>query len=144
MLLVLPLFAQRGEGLSEEKRREFEAQKVAFFSQEMKLTPDEAVKFWPLYNEMQEKIRDAFGPARPPRERDTGLTDQQAREGIETLLAVEETLLKIRAEYYRKIMREISPRKVWLMLDAERNFHKQLVKKLGRSPEGPDDRKKER
>ena len=50
------LFAQSGK-LSEDKRKEFEAQKVAFFTQEMDLTPEEATKFWPLYNEMQQKIR---------------------------------------------------------------------------------------
>lgn len=33
------LFAQSGK-LSEDKRKEFEAQKVAFFTQEMDLTPD--------------------------------------------------------------------------------------------------------
>ena len=36
------LFAQSGK-LSEDKRKEFEAQKVAFFTQEMDLTPDEAL-----------------------------------------------------------------------------------------------------
>ena len=41
------LFAQSGK-LSEDKRKEFEAQKVAFFTQEMDLTPEEATKFWPL------------------------------------------------------------------------------------------------
>lgn len=50
------LFAQSGK-LSEDKRKEFEAQKVAFFTQEMELTPEEATKFWPLYNEMQQKMR---------------------------------------------------------------------------------------
>ena len=54
--LSLSLFAQSGK-LSDEKRKEFEAQKIAFFTQEMELTPEEAVVFWPLYNEMQQKMR---------------------------------------------------------------------------------------
>lgn len=54
--LSFSLFAQSGK-LSEEKRKEFEAQKVAFFTQEMDLSPEEAAVFWPLYNEMQQKLR---------------------------------------------------------------------------------------
>ncbi|MDR0544628.1 MAG: hypothetical protein LBG30_04705 [Odoribacteraceae bacterium] len=136
LFLLLPLFAQKEEGgpLSEEKRKEFEAQKVAFFTQEMKLTPDEATKFWPLYNEMQDKIREASKPVWGLHEKAADLSDEQARTNIETILQVEESVLKIRGEYYRKIMREISARKVWLMLDAERNFHRQLVKRIGGTP----------
>jgi hypothetical protein len=136
LFLLLPLFAQKEEGgpLSEEKRKEFEAQKVAFFTQEMKLTPEEAIKFWPLYNEMQDKIKEASRPAWGLHDKSTDLSDEQARVNIETVLSMEEAMLKIRGEYYQKIMREISARKVWLMLDAERNFHRQLVKRIGGSP----------
>ena len=56
LLYASTLFAQM-KPLSEEKRKEFEAQKIAFFTQEMELTPEEAAKFWPLYNEIQLKIR---------------------------------------------------------------------------------------
>jgi hypothetical protein len=136
LFLFLPLLAQKEERgpLSEEKRKEFEAQKVAFFTQEMKLTPDEAVKFWPLYNEMQDKIRKASRPAWGLHEKVHDLSDEQVRANIETILSMEKTVLEIRGEYYRKIMREISALKVWLMLDAERNFNRQLVKRIGGIP----------
>ncbi|MDR2131564.1 MAG: hypothetical protein LBP56_10455 [Odoribacteraceae bacterium] len=128
--------AQReGTGpLSEEKRKEFEAQKVAFFTQEMQLTPDEAIKFWPLYNEMQAKIREAFKQTWGLQKESAHFSDEQTREHIETILSIEEVVLKIRREYYRKIMHDISARKVWLMLDAERNFHRQLVRRIGKNP----------
>jgi hypothetical protein len=137
MLFALALFAQGGKGdgpLSEERWKEFEAQKVAFFTREMNLTPDEATKFWPLYNEMQTKIRKAAGPTWRPAGKDASLTEQQAHDRVKALLDAEETVLKLRREYYRKIASEISARKLWLMLDAERDFHRQLVKRLGRNP----------
>ena len=49
------LFAQSGK-LSEDKRKEFEAQKVAFFTQEMDLTPEEATKFWPYITRCSRKF----------------------------------------------------------------------------------------
>jgi hypothetical protein len=32
--------------------------KIAFLSRNLDLTPDEAIHFWPVYNELQENIRD--------------------------------------------------------------------------------------
>lgn len=136
-LFSLALFAQGGRGdgpLSEERWKEFEAQKVAFFTREMELTPDEAARFWPLYNEMQAKIRKAAAPAWRPPGKDAPLTEQQARDRVKALLDAEEAVLKLRGEYYRRIASGISARKLWLMLDAERDFHRQLVKRLGKNP----------
>lgn len=56
------LWAQNNK-LSEEKRDEFEAQKAAFFTQALDLTPQEAVSFWPLYNEMFKKSGKRYGDA---------------------------------------------------------------------------------
>lgn len=50
-LYGMTLWGQESK-LTEKKRHEFEAQKVAFFTQALDLTPEEAAVFWPLYNEM--------------------------------------------------------------------------------------------
>ena len=59
ILIVLLLWSGVGvwaqDKLTDEKRKEFDAQKVAFFTQELDLSPAEAAVFWPLYNEMQKK-----------------------------------------------------------------------------------------
>lgn len=68
LLVILLIFVQgvgfAQERLSEEKRKEFESQKIAFFTKELDLSPEEAVKFWPLYNEMGKKMREAEGEMR--------------------------------------------------------------------------------
>mgnify|MGYP000171632369 CR=1 FL=1 len=62
MFTVLLLWSGVGvwaqDKLTDEKRKEFDAQKVAFFTQELDLSPAEAAVFWPLYNEMQKKNRE--------------------------------------------------------------------------------------
>ena len=35
---------------NKEKREQIQAQKIAFISTQLELTPDEAQKFWPIYN----------------------------------------------------------------------------------------------
>ena len=39
------------------QREEIEAQKRAYFTEKLNLTVEEAEKFWPLYNEFQDKRR---------------------------------------------------------------------------------------
>ena len=63
LLCLMPLwtFAQedRVHKSDQERRAEREAvqaQKIAFITQETGLTPAEAEKFWPLYNEMNHKV----------------------------------------------------------------------------------------
>jgi hypothetical protein len=52
--VILLLFAKMAvcQGQSMDK---IEAEKIAFFTEKMSLTPSEASVFWPLYNEYQEK-----------------------------------------------------------------------------------------
>ena len=132
LLYASSLFAQM-KPLSEEKRKEFEAQKIAFFTQEMELTPEEAAKFWPLYNEMQLKIREEkekFWKAL--KEQGSGeVTEKQAQILINTMLESELKEYSLKKEYYHKIIKALSAKKLWLMFEAERNFHRQLWRKLG-------------
>lgn len=132
-LVLFPffLFAQNGV-LTEEKWKEFEAQKVAFYTKEMNLTPDEASKFWPLYNEMQQKIEVIRKNEREAiRGRKDRLTEKEAQNIVNTILETQGKELEIRKEYYKKIESVTSANKLLLMLETERRFHRQLMKKIG-------------
>ena len=132
------LFAQSGK-LSEDKRKEFEAQKVAFFTQEMDLTPEEATKFWPLYNEMQQKIRVENDKirnlaCRKDKKEASEVTEQQALKNLATILSAEQAVRDIKKEYIEKLTKALSAKKVWMMIEAEQKFHHQLWKKMGKCP----------
>lgn len=65
LLSIMPLWAMaqdaRPHKTDEERRAEREAiraQKVAFITQEVGLTAEDAEKFWPLYNELEQKVRE--------------------------------------------------------------------------------------
>ncbi len=42
--------------LSEKKQQDIQALKIAFISKELSLTPDEAQKFWPVYNQYDQEL----------------------------------------------------------------------------------------
>ena len=138
MAVGFSLFAQSGK-LSEDKRKEFEAQKVAFFTQEMELTPEEATKFWPLYNEMQQKMRVENDKirnlaCRKDKKEASEVTEQQALKNLATILSAEQAVRDIKKEYFEKLTKALSARKVWMMIEAEQKFHHQLWKKMGKYP----------
>ena len=42
---------------NEKKQQDIESLKVAFISRELELTPEEAQKFWPLYNQYSKELK---------------------------------------------------------------------------------------
>jgi hypothetical protein len=57
VLALVSLFFFSAQFLSgqNQNRERLESYRIAFFTQRLKLTPSEAEKFWPLYNELQEE-----------------------------------------------------------------------------------------
>ena len=49
--------AQETQNGSQKKQENIEALKVAFLSKELVLTPDEAQKFWPLYDQYSKELK---------------------------------------------------------------------------------------
>lgn len=61
ILVCASSFAQPGSRVKQriqQKKDDIKAMKIAFITSELSLTPDEATKFWPLYNAFEEKQRD--------------------------------------------------------------------------------------
>lgn len=136
LVLVLAVHGVFAQGkLTDEKRKEFEAQKVAFFTRELDLSPSEAALFWPLYNEMQKKNHEIEGnirkEARAIREA-KGLKENNYKEAIEKMLDNEACMQAIKKEYYQKMLTVIPASKIWKLGEAERKFHRQLFEKLRR------------
>lgn len=131
VLLVGGVFAQ-GK-LTDAKWKEFEAQKVAFFTKELDLTPEEAAIFWPLYNEMQKKtelieqgIRKNYREIKEAQ----NVTEKQYMEAVLKMLGEDERIQKVKKEYYQKMLEALPASKIWKLNEAERKFRHQLFEKL--------------
>lgn len=106
-----------------------EAQRVAFITQRLRLTSEEAQVFWPLYNEYQDKlkgIKDQL-PARPEIMR---MSDDEAESYLKRTLDTEQRELDLKKEYIGK-MRDILPvQKVAMLGHVERAFNRELLKRI--------------
>lgn len=133
LLLVGNILAQ-GK-LTDEKRKEFEAQKVAFYTKELDLSPDEAARFWPLYNEMRKKIESVECEMRKKGmalRNAKGVTEEVYRNTVNEVLASEQKVLDLKNNYYQKMLQALPASKIWKLGQAERKFHRQLFDKLRR------------
>jgi Spy/CpxP family protein refolding chaperone len=73
------------ERMSKEKRAQLESFKIQFITKKLNLTPEEAEKFWPIYNEQKDATRKLM------------------QERKEDEIALQEAMLVIRKKYKKDL-----------------------------------------
>jgi len=104
-------------------RKDLRAQRKEITAQNMALTPDEATKFWPIYDQYrQEAIKpndERWALIKGYAANYNTLTDAQAQDYITRSTAVEQELLALRMKYVPMFEKVISPKKtaLWYQID---------------------------
>jgi hypothetical protein len=124
-----------------EQRKNIEAQRIAFITQELNLTPDEAKVFWPVYNEydakrheLKKSLKDADGLHKIEIEK---LTEKEASQLLDNQIIEAQKLLDLRKEYHAKFKSVLPAVKVLQLYDAEREFQKMLIDRLRQHNQAP-------
>jgi hypothetical protein len=123
----------------QERKEKVQTMKVAFLTDKLNLSAADAEKFWPIYNEFQDK-KDALQKAFRQKAKIAKeispelLTAEQADELINAQLTEEQSQLDLRKEYLPKFKKLIGSQKVVAMYVAERDFNKILLQKLKGRP----------
>ncbi|MBT9395635.1 hypothetical protein KLP40_20890 [Hymenobacter sp. NST-14] len=140
LLAVLPLagaHAQRGGGPGQRQERlsQLENARIAYLTEKIALTPDQAQKFWPLYNEFTAKRRDLNRRLRQLRPGAAdGLSDQQLRDNINQSFALRQQEITLEKDYFDKFQRVISVRQVGRLFLAERQFTREVLRRVAGRP----------
>jgi len=128
--------AQPGSG--NPNRDKMKAQRIAFITNNLNLTPDEAKVFWPVYDQYEQKRQDIVKQYRMNRQnlkQDTeGLSDKEALELADNQIIEAQRLLDLRKEYHVKFKQVLPPKKILKLYDSERDFQKMLLDKLRDKP----------
>lgn len=133
-VLAIPLAmnAQRqGEQFSETIEK-YKAEKVAFLSDKLDLTVQEAEKFWPVYNEFQEKSDKLRHQGKPSFRRPDpdNLSTKEMEELMDTKFQNDLKMAKL-AQNYHKQYKEILPlKKVFILYQAEQEFMGTMLRKM--------------
>ena len=111
--LGLGVFAQEEDAKKDGGR--IEALKIAYITNKLNLSTDEAQKFWPIYNKYMDEVRKAH---------------QDSRANKEPELQREEKLLSIRKRYNGEFGKAISTEKVNNFFRVEKEFNNVLQKEM--------------
>lgn len=126
-LLTLPIAAQ-GHFSPQQFRQHLEE----YITQKAGLTQQEARKVFPIYHQMKERQRDLNQKAQNLKRTTpaTGQSDAQYRKVIEKINDLNEEEADVQEEYYEKMCKAISPRKVYAIMLAEDTFHREMLRKF--------------
>lgn len=117
--------------IAQDRSENVEAAKIAYITDKVDLSPEQAQKFWPVYNEFESKRRELMKSYRSGFRRDLDeLSEQEARERINQVLDIKEKELELEKEYASKYQKVLSSKQILQLYRAEREFTKLLLKRL--------------
>ena len=109
-----------------ERFQQIKAHKVAYITEKMNLTVEEAEKFWPIYNEYEESLNNNRKQVRLSIRNST---DQEAKDMLYATLEKNEQEIALKRDFYEKASKVVSFRKLYLMEKAEREFRLKLLER---------------
>ncbi|MDF0716315.1 hypothetical protein PY092_09165 [Muricauda sp. 334s03] len=108
--------------------------KVAFITEQVGLTSDEAQQFWPIYNAHEETMEDIRRKERTEIHaniaRAQELSLNESEQLFDNLLALQFDKQKAEREFLSKLRTVIPAKKVLLMVKAEEDFKKQMIQQF--------------
>ena len=108
------------------------ALRVAFLTQELDLSPEQAQVFWPVYNEFHKELR---GLKEERKNILMGIDEQELSEGelekrIQRGFDLEEEIVALRIEYHEKFKSILSLQKIADLYAAELHFQRRVLEEL--------------
>jgi hypothetical protein len=131
VLVVFPLIQVNAQNPNLDK---LNAYKIAFFTRRMNLTSQEAEKFWPVYNEFQDK-RNAIQTERQALNRnfnqnELNMTEKELIEAGDKHVALQVQEAALAQEYHKKFKEILAPAKIIRLYQAENQYRLQLLNEL--------------
>jgi Spy/CpxP family protein refolding chaperone len=142
MLISTSLMAQQRRTSERQQDRTFDKEKlesarIAFITNRLSLTPTQAEKFWPLFNQNMEKRSDLMREMTRINRTDTKeISDSRATELINRKLEIQQNLLDIEKSFMKEITGVITPAQALQLGSVNRDFTRQLYRMQGDSRGG--------
>ena len=139
-LIILTTFSislVRGQNPNMEK---LNAYKIAFFTKKMDLSSQEAEKFWPLYNEFQDKKfhiqQERVLLNRNFNQNGAVMTNKELTEDGDKYIALEVQEASLSQEYHNRFKEALPPAKIIRLYQAENQYKLQLLNELQNRKQG--------
>ena len=125
--------AQKNSGYHQDRWEKYRSEKIAFLTSNLELTPAEAEKFWPVYNQMDKERWEAQKMRREVEEKVRDAEDKMSdKEVIELTREIAESMQKEGAlftKYNEEFLKILPPQKVLGIYKTEKEFRMYMIKK---------------
>ncbi|HKK78108.1 MAG TPA: hypothetical protein VJ933_00710 [Phaeodactylibacter sp.] len=119
-----------GENIDNPRVREkVQAARVAYITDRLSLTPQEAQQFWAINNEYEDK-REAIRHRYRPSSKLELMSDAEVEQHLRDRFDMEAELLALKRQYFERFKSVVSVRKIAMFQKADREFRLELLKKV--------------
>lgn len=124
LLLSIGMWAQPGQ-----RGERVKAERVAYITSQLHMTPQESAAFWPVYDEYsveQKKVKKAYKVNADL----NGVSDSEAEKIILDRVKMDEELLNLKKQYTNRLLNVLPASKLVKLPKAEREFKKMVLRKI--------------
>lgn len=129
--LLLVSFLMHAQG---PVRDRIKTLKVAFITERVGLTSEEAQQFWPIYNEHEDNLEEIRRKERAELEvnieRAQDLSNTDSERLLDRLLELQFEKQKVDQEFLSRLRTVIPAKKVLLLVKAEEDFKRQMIQEF--------------
>ncbi len=135
LFLSLSANAQPPEGKGGKR---LEALRIAYITEKLQLTPQEAQSFWPVFNEYQAKLKEIRKQGKLE-SLDDNSSDAEIEKATAAHFDAETRAITLQKEYFVQLKKVLPLKKIIKLLKAEHEFKNRLLEHLRKRPNDDDD-----
>lgn len=117
---------------AQDESQKIDQLKIAYFTDELNLTSNEAKRFWPVYNKHDKLYNELkakkWENIKSRLKNIKSLSDSEAEDLLEDYMAYKQQRVDYRKEFIKELKTVISPKQIMMLKKAEYDFHKKLLK----------------
>ena len=132
-IFILLWIAFNSESQTNAKRDKIDQLRVAFINSKVDLSNQETQQFWPLYNELNDKLDNFKKTYRINFIKNFNaeiISDKEAEALLTAEFILKQKELDLNKEYYEKYKKILPIKKIALIKMAENDFKKELIKTI--------------
>ncbi len=143
-ILVALCFSASGQKPSGhgQKMEYYRSMKIAYFTENLALTPEEAEKFWPVYNRHErdkaELRKDRNIRSREFSERADQLTEEEAEGIIDRHMENQQKELQLDMDFHSELKKILPAKKIMKLYITEVRFREHMLRQIREHRDRPD------
>jgi hypothetical protein len=132
LILFIFLLCKEAFGQGNDAREKIEAARIALITERLGLTPEQAEKFWPIYNEYGQKRRDLSRDLQRARNQVdiNNMTEEQSQNLMNMSLDIRERQVQLEKQYAQRLTNVISSQQLLSLKKAEDDFRRMILRRL--------------